>query len=252
MYKKSKIFYKKLNIQNMLIKFIFFFIYNSFCFIPNVKHYLSKRLKNDNILLLTDKGFLLYDPTLTNGTIIKSETFSFLQDSQIKHFSDEDGGYIIIFQKDIFYFFSAFGEYLQKYSISLNIDREFHSIVPYGHMNNDYYFYSIYTSSNSVYYKKYNYNCILNAIQYISQNNIEFQYISGSYISCHLLNYLEKKSIICSIPQYINSIYYINITIFDSEDNFKILKTTFYSDNKNTNYVNLNSALMKKENCQKI
>ena len=32
-------------------------------------------------------------------------------------------------------------------------------------MNNDYYFYSIYTSSNSVYFKKYSYNSTLNAIQ---------------------------------------------------------------------------------------
>ena len=105
---------------------------------------------------------------------------------------------------------------------------------------------------NSVYFKKFNYNSSLNAIQYIFQNNIEFQYNSGSYISCHLINYLIEKSIICSITQYLNSNYYINISIFDTEDNFNILKTIILQTNSNSYFDNLNSALMKKENYQKI
>ena len=49
----------------LLIYFLHFYTYTTFCFIWGINLYTSTQLKNRNYLLVTNDGVLIYDPSLT-------------------------------------------------------------------------------------------------------------------------------------------------------------------------------------------
>ena len=81
---------------------------------------------------------------------------------------------------------------------------------------------------NYIYFIKFSYNNNTNAINKISEKKIRFviEYESNKLnIMCQLIEYNNRNAICCFLPTTNNNKIYINFTIFDSENNYVILKT---------------------------
>ena len=60
-----KIIHNEIFFTILLIYFLHFYTYTTFCYIGGINLYTSTQLKNRNYLLVTNDGVLIYDPSLT-------------------------------------------------------------------------------------------------------------------------------------------------------------------------------------------
>ena len=188
------------------------FIYDTF--------YRATRLNNGNFLVFGENGNYLFNQTfnlLNNGNIICD-----YESCNLAHFSEEDGGYIILRSNDYQYILSPDGEKLCQYKSFSDISYYYYSIVPYNHINDIYYYYIIHYYNNyQLYFRKYSFHSKNNSIKEEEFYYLYNIYING-YITCNLMEYNNNKVITCFFS-YDN---YINSTVFDSENNFTIINTS--------------------------
>ena len=229
------IFIKSYNFSSYILFFILFLFRSSISLI-DIPNYIIEtiQLENGNILLISDTYFYIVDPTFSRIINQTNYCCSYIcVNNRIVHFSNEDGGYVLFKGCNYIDIFSKDGYFL------LRLNNDYHyisSFIPYGHEENNSFFYEIYSeSSNIIYFKKYAYNSISNNIALIKNNLIEINY--NYYTTCQLIEYLNKNVTSCFFQTIYNDNYYINVTFFDIENNFSII-------NNISMYINSDSPLI--------
>ena len=147
----------------------------------------------------------MYNPTLTskiNVLIFSSPVYHEHKDSyptNIVQFSSEDKGYIICLLKNETYIVSKDGNYLTQYSLDYINKTHFYPIIPYAHLDNEYYYTIISGQGKEFTFRKYIYNSVNNSVRFDNSYNfrLNFNLPDLITISCELMNYSNDKVIIC-------------------------------------------------------
>ena len=167
----------------------------------------------------------------------------------IAHFSDEDGGYFLYISDYDHHFFSPYGKYLASYSHSLSRYFYQYSVVPYNHIDSNYYYYLIYIESSDIILRKFVFNSNNNIISLVhtkTLNRTEY-----NFISCELMKFSNKKVIACFYPTYSNNSYYFICNVYDPENNYEIIKTKISNSSEIKNVYSIKSSVMNIEQRQK-
>ena len=202
-------------VKNKNNKFYYSFFYKIF-FISLFVNILSEkrdndyplkyRLNNGNYIVIIAKGIYIYNPNFSSKIIVKSFDTRIVDDdgdaylTNVAQFLSEDDGYIICFIVDRIYLISKNGILLTNYTLDYITSEGFvsYEIIPYGHLENEYYFMIITKVSNDIKGRKYKYDSINNLITLI---NDEYSYTNNNAgqrsISCRLMNYLGNSVISC-------------------------------------------------------
>ena len=249
------IFIKRHYFSSSFVFSILFFIqsFNSLILNSYRRIVESIQLNNGNFLIIIDDHIYIVDPTFTNITYQKAYCCfmcGYERNNKFAQFSKEDGGFIIIRRCDKIYIFSKDGYILQRIYLDLYL-RSY--IIPYGHNINNSFFYNIYSGNdNNIYFQKYAINSISNNINLIEAFSIELNYIYNNYITCQLMEYLNKNIISCFFQTNYNNTYFINLTFFDIENNFTIIKNISSEININSPLIYCLSTKMIEKGKQKI
>ena len=211
-----------INFNNMFFLNIYLFLLY-FCLCETDFDYnRKKRLNNGNYLIMSTQGIYLYNEYFNrkkNLTIFESRlanSISEIYSSDIDQFLSEDNGYIICLIKNETYFLSRNGTLLQHITLDYIIETLYYNIIPYGYLNNEYYYVIINIESQKIMIREYIYDS--------SNNNINFK---KSYI--YNVSEVTKEGITCELMYY-------NI---HNKDN-KVI-TCFYGDWESTFYIVLNT-----------
>ena len=213
--------YIRTNFFHLLFILFCFCIYNCFSYISGKTHYASTDLENGNYFLVTNKGILIYDDSLSN--LLYSNDFqqsNNYYEYSIKKFPEEDGGYILLITSNNIYIISPEGNnILNKINIYNYIGNSYQSIVPYNHSNYDtYYYYYIYNNIQSIVFQQYIYNSSSNEIILSNTKSQTFSELCpnhNNFVSCQNIKYFKKKFIICFISSHYDS--NIIMRIYDME-----------------------------------
>jgi len=119
------------------------------------------KMNNGNNLLVCSKGIYIYDYLFEEelSHIDFENEISSVEDSRfinIQQFGNNDGGYISILIKDIFYFLKSDGNFIFKNNISINNSGIIYNLALYKNGNN-YYFIFGYLNNNFIYNLGYYY-----------------------------------------------------------------------------------------------
>ena len=199
---------------------------------------LKFRLNNGNYIVLSSKGIHIYDSSFNSKTEVKTFNSRIIDNdgdayyTNIAQFLSEDDSYIICQMKDTFYIINKYGTYITDFRIDYldtNGGTNFYSIIPYGHSNNEYYFYIITKikndiNNNIIIARKYKYDSNNNSVELINT----YEYINNDSdqlsITCELMYYSQEKYIACFYGKYSEttcSIFNINnFTLF--RENIKL------------------------------
>ena len=237
----------------LLIKFIFLFsIRKSYSYILDHNH-ITTRLNNGNFLIFTCNGKYTLSPAFIYYNQTTDISYNNYREN-LAHFSEEDGGYILFISDQDHHFISPYGRLLKKYSFSLPSSYQYYdffSVIPYSHINDYYYYYIIYKSSNTYFYfRKYSYCLQNNSIIETSYKGYSTDN-SFDYITCQLMKYLSNNVIACFFTIPMGNNYYINCTVFDSENNLEIIKTNRTTTSGIISFNNIKSAVMTIDGRQK-
>ncbi len=260
----------KINIKLFLTFSFCLFLKLIFCTEPlnsfGMKYAKTLQLYNGNIIVVGDIGINTYDNTgmksLYNYTItenkIESEADAYL--TTLVQFPMKNNGLVLIFVKYKMYIFDSNGNFLFKYqppslSISMNID--FFTIVPYIQIDNNYHFILAYLNENRKAYLQY---FIINIedeeitfkFDYIfDQDEPERNGVDYSYgISCQIMEHkIYEETLVCF---YQNNIMQKEI----AAKHFKIHDTSFQviselegASYKDTAFCILSQISINKKNC---
>ena len=188
-------------------------IFNILLFIETEKrdndYPLKYRLNNGNYIVVFSKGIYIYDYTFTYKKEVKTFISRVLDDdndsyqTNIAQFLSEDDGYILCLIKNTLYIIDKYGNFIiDADDIPDNFvsnEKNFYSIIPYGHLENEYYFYIITkTSKYAIEGRKYIY---YSNNKSFFLNNTYNDYINNEAneisISCQLMYYSNDKVISC-------------------------------------------------------
>ena len=106
----------------------------------------SLTLLNGNILLVINDGIHFFDSNLENEETSKKKSFEEVLEEEdnnkvfLGQFSEEYKGYIMVFAKDLLYFFTNEGMFLDSKNISEYLNGNVFSLVPYKKENNNLYY----------------------------------------------------------------------------------------------------------------
>ena len=235
--------------------FISIFEWSSSLFINYNNEFKSIKLENNNILIITSNRIYLVNSDFSK--IIKQTNHSdipFCYDYIIvDFFSKEDGDYILFCSCGFCTIISKEGNIVSNNYF--RIDYRDRSFIAYGHDEYNSFFYNIYFSNNNIIFKKYSYNSLLNEVKEnktfsteINNRNEDY-----NYITCQKMEYLQKNVFSCFIQTIYNNKTYINLTFFDIQNDFSIIKNVSiqydYSNNILTYPI---STIMKEKEKQKI
>ena len=229
---------------------IFYFI-NSIIIsysILNAHFHLSTRLNNGNFMVFSCDGLYTLDPYFNHLTTITQISASNYREN-IAHFIDEDGGYFLFVSHNHHHFFSPYGEHLVSYSHSLSRYFYQYSVVPYNHIDSNYYYYLIDIESSDIILRKFVFNSNNNIISLVhtkTLNRTEY-----NFISCELMKFSNKKVIACFYPTYSNNSYYFICNVYDPENNYEIIKTKISNSSEIDNVYSIKSSVMNIEQRQK-
>ena len=210
------IFIKRYYFSSFIIFFFLIIIQISDCFIGFDDYiFEATQLDNGNILIITYDRFYIVDSNFIR--IINQTTYCchhFCDNEKVIHFSKEVGGYILFIDCCYFYIFSKDGEFLLYQYKECNLNKS--SFILYGHEDNNSFFYEIYSVSNNItYFKKYAYNSVSKNIILNKTVSIVNKNIYSNYITCQLIEYLNKDIIACFFQTKCVGVFYINLTFFD-------------------------------------
>ena len=215
-------------------------------------------LDNGNILLITECEELLI---VNQSLSIKNRTYyccieEFENNNDARYnkviiFPKEEGGYILLITKYGLHVLSKEGYLLSENDNGLS--RSSYSVIPYGYEDNKLFFYNIYAEDNSIiYFNKYSYNITNNSIFNEDINSITMDYVDNNIITCQKMKYLNKNAIGCFYKTRYSSYYYINLTFFDIENNFAIIKQLSRNIDDNYSLKYSTSTIMIEEGTIKI
>ena len=230
-----------------IILFLVFLTFNIFnCIkLPIGNNPYLKKLRSGHYMIVSSTNITFYDDTFS--TIINSinfdepifsyelnytfnsgrnkREFSNILSTTVEQFTKEDGNYIVgLINKNI-YIFDKFERLLLNKPVDNYIDfsspKSF-SIIAYGHYENNYYSYILYTSGNNINYTRINYIKNLNDIdiQEVKSFSIADQTLS-LYSTCALMNYNGLKIINCFYGHSGNSFS----SKFEVDDNYQLTTT---------------------------
>ena len=217
-----------INNSKFLLLYIFFFgISFSFCSIPNTILYASTKLNNGNILLMTNKGILIYDEFLTK--LIKKTEANFSSNTNVNfiyQLLEKDECYIIISSNTYNYFLDLTGQYISNTSFTTSFKiSSYHSKIPYGLTSNIYYFCYVYNNIQQINLLQYYYNANSNIFRNNNSRSYNFSDLcpnDHNYVSCQYIIYKNRKSLICFFTNHLTG-HYINMKIYDIYYNFNEL-----------------------------
>ena len=243
----------------LLFSFIYLFFiliieWSSSVFINDDNYIKSIKLENTNILIITHRRIYLVNSDLSK--IIKQTDYQdipFCHDiTKIISFSKEDGGYILFCSCDDCIIISKEGNIISNRIREIN--HIVGTVIPYGHDENNSFFYNIYFLNNNINFKKYSYNSLLNEVKEnktfsteINNRNEDY-----NYITCQKMEYLQKNVFSCFIQTIYNNKTYINLTFFDIQNDFSIIKNVSIQCDSNFILVYPISTIMKEKEKQKI
>ena len=195
--------------------------------LPYKYNYLTTRLNNGNFLVFSDNGAFIFDPTFTNSSQISGINYT-SNYFNLAHFSEKDGGYILFITSKYHYILFSNGTLFNVISSPLNYGSCFrYSVIPYNHYNESYYYFVLflYLYENHYYYyhfQKYVFFISNKTINQVSEG-LFLQNIGVSYITCQLMKFNNTNVITCFFWTSIDSLYYINVKVYDPENNFEII-----------------------------
>ena len=165
-----------------------------------------KKLNNGKYILISSIGIGFLDETLTEESkIISFDDEIETRETIIEQFSSEDGGYIIVFLKNDLYFFSENENLIKKVeNITFDHNNEnYYSIVPYGHLLDDFYFALIFCNNEKLIYLKGTFDSTTDDIYFSDSSELDTTYTSYiMFFSCTLMNYNNKNVINCIFGNY--------------------------------------------------
>ena len=195
-------------------------------------------LNNENILIISEKGIYIYDQILNYSNIIYNFTSenmitSSSYASKINFFqlSDEDGGNIFCFARQIIYVFSSNGIYQTSFNIQEEINVDYYSLNFHKKDENNYIYYTFgYTDKSKSFHLSYykmnieqNINILIKNITYNSIDSTgNNQLLYSSTISCEgMINYQVGKVLVC-FHENRNIRGEIGISVFNPDNDFEI------------------------------
>jgi hypothetical protein len=198
---------------NFIIIFcaIFIEIYTDEIKISNSSYPVTLTLNNENIIMITQKEIIFFDPsmakvlkhhTLNDSEIVKMKEESYK--TNIEQYSNEDNNYILASINDNLVIFDKEGEILQVKDFSEILSQyQLYNLTPIKKDNNDLYFIISLTNQTSceisLFYFKIN---IINGEHTLSTKNYHPKDILGdncyeisANIECQIMNSNDKKNI---------------------------------------------------------
>ena len=217
--KKNYYFDKHLHHFLLLFLIVISFIYYSFCY--NIKtdfdYPIKKRLNNGNYLVMTTQGIYLYDEEFK----IKMEVFIFdgrlvdhneyLFSENIAQFWTEDEGYIICLLVKELFIFSKNCIFVAHLSLDYIQNRFGYKIVPYKHIENNYYFAIISIEKPNIIIRNYKYFEYKITLEGTFSYFLDFEPYDIS-LTCELMKYSNNKVITCFIGEY-NNVHFKSFNI---------------------------------------
>ena len=163
------------------------------------------RLNNGEYLVMASQGIYIYDTNLSpkkDVLIFDSPAIWEQRESyptNIAQYSNEDNEYIISLLKNETYIISKEGNFLTQYTLDYINKRNYYPIIPYGHLDNEYYYTIISGQGKEFTFRKYIYNSENNSVRFDSSYNFTFEFtlFDTTAIACELMNYSNDKAIIC-------------------------------------------------------
>ena len=203
--------------------------------IENLNYQQSITLLNGNILIIHQKGIMIYDSSLSNKTIIEiysiedGDPLREYNKTTISRFSEKDYGYIISTIRDIIYIFDCEGNILNKYS-TVKLSGYSFTIVPIKREGKKFTYMIGFIERSCT-----SYNMMLNFFDYDSNNNMtnfilqEKFVLEGKqtfFLSCQLMLNTTKNDgiIVCFTDLYY--IRKINASYINPISYKRIINTT--------------------------
>ena len=239
-YKKNKMI--KLYIINTLINIfsnsyllIAIIINISIPFSLSIHNHLTARLSNGNFLVISCTGKYIFDPTYTYSTSISGISHDNYREN-LAHFSEEDNGYILFISPQHHHVLFSNGSLFSSISISISLYKMFYE-YSVNHYNDSYYYYFIYYNINyNFIFQKYEFFSNNKSIQNIFEKSYEPNDSNYNIITCQLMKNNNINVITCFFGTYSNNNNnFINITVFDPENNFEIIQSEV-TNTKNISY----------------
>ena len=203
-------------------------------YIENINHTFPKsmNLLNNKILMINNDGIYLYSSELTDETLKLniSSTYDEVVKAELKQFSQENEGYIIIILQEKLFFFTSEGNYYHDFNLPIN--STFYSLVPYK-KSNEYLHYIIggqneTDSKFNLYYYEFNLNEKINKEIFTNIIDANAKY-SSDYIyaaSCVLMFHgiINKNILMCLYSIFISQVAnFVKSSSFDLDNNLKEL-----------------------------
>jgi len=213
------------------MNFIIYIFYINFTliysYLANAHYHESIKLDNGNFIIFSCKGQFTLDPAfkilynITNNVIGNDKTYD-----RVKQFSKEEGGYILYITDTNHYILNSYGNLLTSRSISKSIYNHYYSVIPYNLLINRLNYYIIHFNNSQIVFIKHSYYINNNNSGYFSEASYIINGYTNNLITCQLMKYSNEKVISCFFLTYLNDEYFINCTVFKSEDNFKVFRSS--------------------------
>ena len=232
-----------MEIKIILLLLVFLaFNYNKCIKLPIGNNPYVKKLRSGHYMIVSSTNITFYDDTfdtIINSINFEQPIFSYelnysftsgrnqreftnILSTTVEQFTKEDGNYIVALVNKTIYIFDKFERLILNKFVADYIDfsspKSF-SIITYGHFENNYYFYILYTSGKNINYTRINYIRNLNEIdiQEVKSFSMEDKTLS-QYSSCGLMNYNGLKVINCFYGNSDNS----SSSKFEVDENYQL------------------------------
>jgi len=206
--------FKTSNITYLFFNFFCFCIFRALSYIPETKHIFSEKLVNENFMIISNDGILIYDETLK----FLENKYEFEIDQNpynyiFSKYPEEYGGDYLLFSSSGFYFFSPLGELIfSKMKNVNNLITSSTSIIPYKKINDTYYFYYINSYLSYTTINLYWANPTDDSTEFVlSESFSDFCPDHSNFVSCQLINYKQKDCLICFMSGHYDANIYFRI-----------------------------------------
>jgi len=207
----------------------------------NLKFTSAFSLLNNKYVVVGDKGIYFYNREFSNiynyinftvpSLDVGYDTVSMAQ------FPADDGGYILIMVKNIFYIFDNEGAYLKDYDFNNITNKKHHCLIPYGKENDILNYFIIYIESGKICIKYFkfnltdysNENIIFYANYYDNGNQMN---LKDDSLNCIFMKPLDSLNIgheLITCFYISNDSPYIRTVSFDPKNNFSEISSTIFN-----------------------
>ena len=224
--------FKTSNITYLFFNFFCFCIFRAFSYIPNATYIVSTKLINENFMIMTKDGIIIYDATLKflenkYEIEINQQPYNYF----FNKYPEEYGGDYLLFCSSDVFFFSPLGELI--FSSKQIINNAFSSstcILPHKKINDTYYYYYLnsYQSTITFYQNLVSPTSNINKLIF-SDYFSDFCSDHSNFVSCQLINYKQEDCLICFMSAHLGSNIYFKI--YNSSDGAILkMETLWYND----------------------